>query len=821
MPTPQFSPQGGHSVMNTGGPMADTSAPSMGPLFPGGGQMLNQFLPMMMQQFMPGVMPTQFTPQQSFYDQQAAMQFQQQSMWAQQTAQQADQQAMMQNLVGLGVMQDPMKFSGEQREQQLQNLQSTAGMLTQAGQFLVPPHILNQLYGSRGSAMVASQAFLRGGQLMTGPTQGAGGLTGQEAGLMSAEITEQLFGVDSAAQMGGQNMGEVGLTFEALSRRGLVQGGAGANREAQFAQIADTEFTQSGVSRLAERLGTDTKQIREQIEDIRKIKEELDEGRVSIQEALDRVPDLDAFALQSEARRVSTKLEGMSSVMDAAAEVFGPNASQEQLVQGVQNLTQGGLNRMTPGEVAREVRLFQATSRQTGISLPALMGLQAQAAQVGDQLGLDRGFAGGSARSAAMFGQALADEGGIGGFGQGSKEEIAALDMQLRQRAAASPLANMLGAVARMKEEGFVADDSEIGQLAAALEQGETTFQGRQIHTLTPAELRRMAEGSGVADSVLSNMLSANELNQETVQDMGLEGLVRRMQLESDIIPLQGQAASGAIASGLQDMLGMSRERARDLSGAVGDDVARAFFQMDPAKQDDPNERNKVLQESLKASLRRQGVTEKQIERMTPTQWTQLAGSAFASMARQREKHPHLQGYKSMNTLADVHNPAVVEQGLTRSIDARTEADLTEALRGIGQAPILERVTEVLRQGDNDMTWFQALQKAVANSVDMNTESGKAFQTLMRKFENAERDETGRLTDKGLRQRKELTRQLAKIAPGLEMAGSNEEVDAKARCGQPTRTKQLPTRVARASWAKWAPPPARSPRSSVSMATTP
>lgn len=677
-------------MFTQGGPMASVNPPPVVQPFGSGtaGQMFQFFGPAAMQHLGMGHMQMgQFSPRQSFYDQQQGLQFQQQQMMAMQAAASADQPQALTAMLGIH-RQLYGSHAGAERAAQYDTMSQHLGTAGPLLMQLAGPDNWNKMFGPGGSSQVGALGMMQGGQLLADPTTGARGFTGAFA----SELLSDLMQGDPDA-----NAGKVGMRFAQMARFGMI-----------------------GSSDL--------------------------EG--------DR----------SDLRTMSQEMKG---VMQAAKEIFGVDKSTGQLFQGVQNITQGGLNNLSPEGVENMLRETQATMSMTGLGLPQMMGLQAQAAATADRLGLDRGIVPGMANRAALFGTAVQDVGATrAAFGQSSVDKLRLMDQQVRAGAAASPLVNQLAAVVGLQEAGLIDEGSDAFELAEAIKRGDTEFGGRSLAHMTTGDVIGMLGKAGVDADVATAAIRDQSGNQEVVQRHHLDELGRSLQLEADVIPALRGAVSGGIRSRLR-AAGIGGQKAFNMSGSMAEAAIREVFSMDPKDQSDPKKRAEAIQNVLSSRLAAQGI------HLPPAQMDEfLKTTSFMVEKSMNKGMATFFPGKSAEDVRDLFSSPQFEQQGGLRIELGTEADLRKALGGIGQEDLIERFGALLQESGEgaDIDWKDALGR-MAGAINMDTKAGKSFTKAMDQFREAERL-GGRLTAVGIASREDAINKIREVAPQLERASS-------------------------------------------------
>lgn len=191
----------------------------------------------------------------------------------------------------------------------------------------------------------------------------------------------------------------------------------------------------------------------------------------------------DAGNVEKTAKETAETLKEYSRIIAAVRDVFdadgNPNAPMAQLMGAMKAITQRGVGSGTAG-LAETVRLVQGATRFSGLGLEEMVGvgsaIRAGSAQAGVRASSLQYAALGVAASNQAYGSL--------GYGKNAspetldQAEFRGADAARQVRGAASPLANLAGAVLRQAE--YADPNSELGRLADRIRKGEM-----------PAELMR------------------------------------------------------------------------------------------------------------------------------------------------------------------------------------------------------------------------------------------------------------------------------------------------------------------------------------------
>jgi hypothetical protein len=298
-----------------------------------------------------------------------------------------------------------------------------------------------------------------------------------------------------------------------------------------------------------------------------------------------------------DATRVSNSLKEYTKALSTVREIFGDNgisnAPMQQLMAAMDAISQNGGSTMGAGKLENLMRRTQMASRDSGVSLEALMGLEARSGAIADQYGLSREIAAENVVTAMQTGNALKNTGGfIPGFGRmdATKATMFALDQGLRTDA--SSAGKFSGALARIVAENEGRDDftgKRMRNFVGALQRGENTFfdeeEGRTINIHEEMGknqdefVRGMLKQAGVSESHFGALV--NDKNTQEYQRSIAGSLVgaqayeikkamgNNMAFNSDVISKIGGSKVGG---------GMGAEDKRNLAVSLGEGLSSALI---------------------------------------------------------------------------------------------------------------------------------------------------------------------------------------------------------------------------------------------------
>lgn len=733
-----------------------------GPFNAGGkyGAMLEMAMPSIMQMMMGNkYTPTQFFPEQNLYDQLQADQFFQANQRAMAMAASRDARSISRTLGGLTQMMTgealtPMQAARNNRI--ASGVSQYMPMITQ----ILGPDLVDQLHGSRGSATVFAQQIHQAMRTGLDPVTGRVGYSGESAGLISQSVFDRLFSDQNNIDMlKGMSAGQAGMLLNDLQARGLLGTSTGGLPLAEQRAGISRTLSRDAVDRLARELPA-IRQITEQggiptdVEmnaargQITDTHAKLTDPNVAMtQKDLEGLPGAENLIRESDATRITKRLQNLSGAVKAMRDIFGdmgrPNAPMREILNGLDALTQGGLATMPPAQLEMMVRRTHTIAKQTGVGVEGLLGLSAQNAELADRLGLDRSFAVTSAQQSAMFAAAAGDRLrlDIPAWGAPTKEQLLLGDQQLRMHAAASPLANQMNAVLRMSDTGMIQNqgNTELASLVEALRKGNTTyaFGGRQNDIAMPHArlLGMLKRDAGVQESQAYAVLQDIRGNQEFGQRYNTPNTIRQLQTSETVrrmlTPVLGSRIQGiASEAGIdqvmqaQGLVGNATEF-REMMNRVGQGVGTDFLAMDPATVRSAVKKKEAISQAFRQRLRNEVATKMpnaapaEIDTVLNSLVSQLGGDAgmsnigtaiAATINQTAASNPVFQTDIRMHNLL---NRDAMKQADTRAQQAEVAAITQSAMMGLGNADPVQRMIDVFQSADKDTTLHDALSRAL------------------------------------------------------------------------------------------------------------
>jgi hypothetical protein len=793
------------------------------------GAMMQLGLPMLMQSFMPANMrPGQLFPSQNMFDQMVAQQFfagQQRSMAL---AANRDTSFAEDFAGGLTRMFTGRNPTAGERQRNFQMAQQFSQMMPMAS-MLLGPDIIDQMHGSRGSAIIMSQRLHSAGRTRVDPVTGSVGMSAESAATMSNELFERLYGRGAPlAGMHGVSAGEAGAMMEQLQMRGLLGAPQGL---AERLRALPGSLDEGTVTRLAERLpemqGISTNTVgrtgrleraKQRIRDSHQ--QMMTSGGAMSHEDIGKLAGGDDILRVSDAGRTADRLKGLAGSVAAMKEMLGPNSSMEQIMNGLHALTQGGLATMPPAQIEKTVRTMHDLARTTGIGMQRMTGMLAQGGALADRLGLDRQLAVGATMSAAAYGAAIGDRGIPRAWGAPTTEGLTLMDQQLRMAGAASPAGNQVNAVLRMADEGILkpATGTEAAAIVEALRSGQAsyTFNGKTKSMLMSRNAlgEIISRDAGVDNNTAMTYFLDTYGNQEYGAKYNTQQITRELQ-RVEINNYSAEAFQRNASSRSQGKLDALRragvvgneEEMAALNRGIGAAMSDAFMNMDLSKFESPEERNATLGEAganaIRQTLRQKmpGASEAEIEAATQKALqayggqNQLGSTGYAGLGRKVSTHPRTAG-KFKNPLDMRMNFEKQEAAKRRIAESESNAAMASAFAGLGGTSLLGRAADAIAGAAADSSWQEVLGKMLGGvNVDELAERDVVFAEIRdasKRADAVDRDKSGKITKQGQADRDDQARLIRALRLGGKAAADELTLrEAKGNLDPKTRNALL------------------------------
>jgi hypothetical protein len=395
--------------------------------------------------------------------------------------------------------------------------------------------------------------------------------------------------------------------------------------------------------------------------------------------------------------RVSARVKEMAGVVSAMRDIFGDmgrgDAPMQELIAGLEKLTQGGLATMDTGRMESLVRRTQQMAKMAGVSIDAVAAMQGASATRLESAGVDRSFAMDVVNSSMSFATAYGQvgEGGVGGWRKANKEKLMAMDQRLREQAAGSAAAHQMGAIMMLGEQGALT-----GGPALALYQAARNGDFSGMGYMDPEKFTQMLQSSGVSAGTANQVLLNTKVTQEYVQRYRLQDVARDQQMKTDLaIPLQNLLSGGARAT-LRDF-GMDGKE-----NAVGSILFDALSKMSGATRADGSKRTEALMLALESGLGAETVNKLGgTAEARRNALRQMAMSGWNAMENNLGSIPGLAGFESAHNIFALMSPETTRQRRVVEAQATSRAMMAQAMSGLGVPGPMQRIVDELTSGRN------------------------------------------------------------------------------------------------------------------------
>jgi hypothetical protein len=425
-------------------------------------------------------------------------------------------------------------------------------------------------------------------------------------------------------------------------------------------------------------------------------------------------------------RQIAEKMRNMSEAVSAMIDIFGPNAPMPKIMATLDQITQGGLATMTQSQMANTVRMFNNLARSSGRGLEVATQLMGRGGQLAMAAGLEAQAGVSATLESLAFDQAFKAVGGadVPAWGRMDASSMMMMDQQLRINAKASPMANLLGAAARMTAEGMARPGSDLHRMMEAVRKGQTTFttnDGREVNiaqlAADPQAFIEMAGQAGIGASAAQQILAGTRANQEYVNNpqMGIGGFVRKQQGAADIEPLLNTAATMALAPALAER-GFGEEEIAAMMPRLSEVITRTLREMPPADRDNPARRNQLLAQALRAEM-----GEEAFQRLGPDDESrvavlmQIAGATIGNIDEMIARNPALAGYKNHRNLLDLHNQRTQAAADAALAENQERTDRQKAMAPIGRAGPTARIADII--AGKPRSFVEGIMEGIAGGI--------------------------------------------------------------------------------------------------------
>lgn len=680
--------------------------------------------------------PAQFLPSQNVWDQFQAQRYWQGQQQAMAWATNLDVASMHRTITGAHRMLfDRVPTSQEQ--QQYRGMAETAGQWLPVAEMFLGPEKVDAAMGPGGSATILASRLHRGMRNVRDPFTGAMGVRGRTAGLMAQEMYGQLFGPGAnLAEMQGMSAGQGGALFEQLQQRGMAGVDLGARTPVdRLRALAGGDFQRVGTQRrIAEAYlrgqGKDVttgtiEAVREEVfgqgGTLGEIRAGITGGNIDVQRLME-MPGTEELLSVAQGQTISRRLKNMSGAVSAMQDIFGDalgrKGTMQEIIQGLQALTQGGLASMSPGQVEQIVRTTKNLAQVSGLGIQGMLGLQAQGGNLADQLGLDRTLAIGATQltAAGLIAAKQTQRFDMPVFGGFAAEEYAILSQRLNMGTMASQTTNTFAAALRLQEMGVIQADTDADRLTRAIQARETKWTNaageRLSVAMNDADFARVMQTGGMNRAAIEDILADRYGNQRLIRDQNLVSYGRAFQGEVDIEPFLSNVFGNRMARQLhaQGVGGVLNQNQRRAAAAQ---VARQVRQLAPETRNDPVLFDQAVGDLTIEALIAQAPNPRAARTLRnafdPQGITVMGGSLVAGANLAIRNDERTRGFKSLVGALQMTDDATTVRRNAELAEAQTRGRMQAVMSSIGRQSPIPRLIGAMQAASEGGDWDAVL----------------------------------------------------------------------------------------------------------------
>ena len=433
---------------------------------------------------------------------------------------------------------------------------------------VLPPELIDAAAGGRSQAAMFHQMHM-GGRYRLDPVSGFTGLSADSANFAAKGLFQHYYSDPKAGltKASGLSANEMGSMFGELTRRGLMAG-PGTNAERTVAGI--NAMGRSAQEAALGKVGIDIGSLGGDG------RGGLNLGNLSDSQirGLQGQEGVQAGIRRADTGKIANTLDKYKGAVSAVKEIFGdegrPNAPFRELWNMLETLSAGSVQQMDKGRLEMTVRNMRNAADKAGITMQGMSRMMTMAGSDLQAMGMNPAFATQMVPAAMNFREAYNAIGGNAqhAWGLRSADQLTMMDQQRRGRAIASPLANKLGALARLSGAGT----EFTGQAGELLKQMRTGRISDEFIRMGRNEFVDMlAAGSDVSTAEAARALQHKTLNEEAIFTENLGGVVTQAQKREYMDKILGGQEGGAFHT----IASMSvRERLGRAGGALSKTIS-------------------------------------------------------------------------------------------------------------------------------------------------------------------------------------------------------------------------------------------------------
>lgn len=366
-------------------------------------------------------------------------------------------------------------------------------------------------------------------------------------------------------------------------------------------------------------------------------------------------------------------------------------------LQLLDQIFQGQLANIPGEDLAKLIYLMQSLGATMPGGTQALTNLITQGGQVAQQFGLPRELTIPASLGSAAWASSWYGSAGPQGFSGLSPDEAVLLDQRLRLLAAASPMANTLGATLALYESNLIAPGSVGEELAKAiLARRFRTPSGISLGRLPPAEWVRLMAESGVPPPVAWNQIQAQASNWPIVFRYGLTDFVRAAQRRFDVEPTLNNLFSRSI-SRLSPLLHAAVPDRPDMPSRLSYWLVQRLLYGNPAVLSAST--GDMVEQLVRDAVRE--FPELQNRQNTKDILRSAFHMALSSAEHTIRTDDRYRAYRNLPSFISMHRPDLLQSTEAARVAADREADFRRKTMSLGRNSFLQRLTGAIRdEGD-------------------------------------------------------------------------------------------------------------------------
>lgn len=526
-------------------------------------------------------------------------------------------------------------------------------------------------FSPTGNQAAMTHGVFKAGRKMMDPFSGRFGMSGAGSAAMTDSLFQQLYANGNYASM-PLKAGAFGSMLDELQTRGmgptLMSGGGTPSARLQ------SIFQAAGVK--TNDVGSLTVQDRDKLQQLFK------SDPASASAAYGEMSKLDS-------KKSASKLKDMAGAVEAIREIFGdagnPNAPMSQLIDGLNQLTAGGLSQLNPGKLNGMVRTTYNLAKSTGMGMEATTMMTQLGAAYANQLGLSPVFGALATQDSLAFTQAM-QANGVNQNPMWGRSDIAQLGLanqRLTLGAFNSHTANRMGLAMRLGDTVKFGKGSDAANYIEAVKNGQDTFMmgGKMRSTVMEENEFRdmMAAGSGgnLTAGMVGTLLTQTHANQEYLANNPEAAMIARRAQGQELFRQYGQAATGVIADALKEKGIKNDKLAEKLGGMFAGAIASG--KITTADVADPAKRAAFFSKQFAGEMKKHGLSEEF--------GGMLGTAAFGEIDQALIDN-------GKGTLADAmvqFNPHLLQEAARAKAVAESKAKIGAALSPLGKGGLISR----------------------------------------------------------------------------------------------------------------------------------